>query len=348
MHIVNLMFSVVAGGIEQAFVDYCDGHRRRGHEVTAITHPAAAVNPALRRLGVRLVTLRNFGKWDAYAVLRLRRRLKSLGPDIIIAHANRSLFMARRAAKNDWPLVGVAHNYSTRLLSGIDGVFATTHDLIRHVTEQGVEAERIFHIPNMIRCDELPDRTQRSAQPHIGTLGRFVKKKGFDVYIDALKILRQRGYRFHAILGGSGAEEARLKKRAAEAGLNDCLAFPGWVKDKRAFYSSLDMFCLPSLHEPFGIVLLEAFIYGTPVVATDSEGPRDIITHNFNALIVRKGDAQSLADAMAKLLDDPNMAEGLAANAFAHAKTAYDIERVAARIETALQTIRTRWEEASD
>lgn len=343
MHIVNIMFSYIAGGIEQAFVDYCEGLQGRGHQVTALTHPNAVVNAQLQAVGVRTISLRNFGKWDIFAIARLRKQLQELNPDIVIAHANRAFSLTRSAIKGQYPLVGIAQNYTTHLLVDADAAFATTHDLIASVIAHGVPEERMFHIPNMVRCHELPHRAGRQNPPVIGTMGRFVKKKGFDVYIDALKLLKDRGYNFKAILGGAGAEDNALKRKAEAAGLMDILSFPGWVEDKKAFYTGIDIFCLPSLHEPFGIVLLEAFIHGTPVIATDSEGPRDIIAPNFDALIVKIGSASELAAAMAKLLDDALLSDSLAANAFAKAKTTYSIERVAERIERALTTIHTRW-----
>jgi glycosyltransferase involved in cell wall biosynthesis len=145
------------------------------------------------------------------------------------------------------------------------------------------------------------------------------------------------------VLGGDGAEAAALKKQAADAGLENMLTFPGWVKDKKQFYTYIDIFCLPSLHEPFGIVLLEAFVFGAPVVATDSEGPRDIITPNYDALVVKMGDASGLADALAKLLDDEKLANDIAANAFVKAKMRYSMEIVGERIEEALSKIIARW-----
>jgi len=80
------------------------------------------------------------------------------------------------------------------------------------------------------------------------------------------------------------------------------------------------------------------------VVATDSEGPRDIITPNFDALIVPVGNAGELAVAMAKLLDDAGLADELAANAFAKAKMTYSVENVAGRIEKALKVIVKGWQ----
>ena len=341
MHIVNIMFSKGGGGIEQSFVDYTEGLIKRGHRVTAITHPKALVNKDLAALGVTPITLRNIGEWDPIASLRLKLKLNQLKPDAILAHTSRSFALAHRANHKHFPLVGVAHNYNSRVrrMKEADAVFTTTHDLIRFVTSLGVSQSRVFHIPNMIKCDTLPIRGNRNDPPVIGSMGRFVKKKGFNVFIDALKIVHDRGYRFKAVLGGTGEEEGDLMARCKAAGLDSILTFSGWVQDKKAFYSNLDIFCLPSLHEPFGIVLLEAFTYGVPVVATDSEGPMDIINPNIDAVIVAKDNAAEMASAITRMLDDNGFAATIAANAFVKARTVYSIESVSERIEKALIAI---------
>jgi glycosyltransferase involved in cell wall biosynthesis len=343
MHIVNIMFARGGGGIEQAFVDYCEGLRDRGHQVTAIVYPGAVVHHQLLQLSIPVITLRNFSEWDFFAAFRLHGHLLRLKPDAIIAHANRAWSLTSWANGDRFPLIGVAQNYHTRRFTKAKATFTTTRDLVNHLVQQGVAEDRVFHIPNMIRCHELPQRNIRNSPPVIGTMGRFVAKKGFDVYIEALRQLKERGYAFQAVLGGDGEEAAALKKQTAEAGLEHILTFPGWVQDKKQFYTYIDIFCLPSLHEPFGIVLLEAFVFGAAVVATDSEGPRDIITPNYDALIVKMSDAAGLAEALAKLLDNEKLANDLAANAFVKAKMRYSMEVVSERIEEALQKIVARW-----
>lgn len=338
------MLSSGSGGIEQAFLDYCEGLRERGHRVTPITLPQADVNAALKKMGLETEHLSNSGEWDLLARWILKRMLRRLRPDVVLAQTNRAFVLAQRGTKGLCPLVGIAHNYNKRARRFVkaDAVFATTHDLIRFVAEQKVAEERIFHIPNMVRCTALPQR-MKNTLPVIGSMGRLVEKKGFDIYIDALQLLKEQGYTFRAVLGGTGVEKKALKKRAVEAGLGNVLSFLNWVEDKKAFYTGLDVFVLPSHHEPFGIVLLEAFTYGTPVVSTDAEGPRDIITPNFDAVLVHKGSAIELANGMAQVLKDANFAARLATNGFVKAKTQYSIESVSERIEVALVDICGRW-----
>lgn len=343
MRIANIMLSRQGGGIEQASIDYAEALRLQGHHVICITSPGAWANGELAQLGIETHHITNLGQWDIFAARRLRKLLLSLNVDIVISHANRALSLSRIAIKGRIPLVGVAHNYNIKRYGDADGVFTITRDLVEKLSSKNVVRERIFHIPNMVRCSELPHRNGRGDIPVIGGMGRFVAKKGFDVYIDALKILKERGVAFKAVLGGTGAEAEVLQARAKAAGLAECMDFSDWVQDKKNFYTGIDIFCLPSLHEPFGIVLLEAFTYGTPVIATDSEGPRDIINAGEDALIVEMGSAAQLASAIETLINDAKKAEKLAANAFAKVKSKYALEVVGADIEKALRTTIANW-----
>jgi glycosyltransferase involved in cell wall biosynthesis len=258
---------------------------------------------------------------------------------VIVAHANRAFSLAKKAVSGDLPIVAVAHNYNVDRFVHADAVFSITADVRRKLIEVGVDENKVFVIPNMVRCHELPHRNARNQPPVIATMGRFVGKKGFDVFINALSILHDKGHQFKAVIGGGGGEEAELRKLVKTLGLQDRVTFPGWIEHKKEFYKGADIFCLPSLHEPFGIVLLEAFMYGAPVVTSDSEGPRDIITPNYDALMVPKGDATAMAAALAKLINDPRLCEELAANGFAKVKTRYTIETVAQRMEKALNSV---------
>lgn len=342
MHIVNIMLAKNGGGIEQAAVDYCEGLRDLGHRVTAIVYPGSWAEAQMYLRGIETASLWNVSEYDIFAWWRLSRLIKSLAPDAVIAHANRATGISLRALKNrTFPLVGVVQNYFTRRYNATDAVFTTTHDLMDTLAAQGIPREKIFHVPNMVKVSGLPARPPRNNPAVIGAIGRFVKKKGFDTYIEALALLKTRNVPFKAVLGGTGEEEQTLKTLARDRGVDDVLQFIGWVDDRKAFYTGIDIFCLPSLHEPFGIVLLEAFAHGAPIISTDSEGPKDIITPNYDALIVQKANAAQLADAMERLLRDPAECEKLAANGFAKVKTRYSQEVVCSGIETALSKILT-------
>lgn len=345
MHIVNIMFSTGLGGIEQALVDYCEALKMEGHKVTAIISKKAKIKPALLPLGVNIIEIKNLGSWDFLAKAYIKKALAQASPDAVIVHGNRAISLTNKISI---PIIGITHNYSIKHLIGLDLIIATTEDLKKKVIEAGQQAEKIVKIPNMVRVKGVysescivdnNNHTSPFTSHHpltIGTMGRFVKKKGFDVYIKALAELKNQGFAFEAIIGGVGEEEENLKNLASELNLGSSLKFTGWVEDKDKFFENIDIFVLPSLHEPFGIILLEAFAHSKPVVVADSEGPSEIATHGLDAVIVPKGDSKSIASAITEISGDVEFAKKLSQNAFATATT-YDIKHFAASLSGAIK-----------
>lgn len=154
-----------------------------------------------------------------------------------------------------------------------------------------------------------------------GSLGALSPRKGPDVLIDALALLRAQGVDAELRLGGPGKRRDALASQAERLGVAEHVALPGWV-DAVAFLSSLDVFCLPSRAEPFGIVLLEAMSQGLPVIATETDGPVDILADG-SGVLTPIDDPRAFADALAALARDPDRAAGLAAAARARARDDY-------------------------
>lgn len=330
------MFGKGQGGIEQALIDYCDALRLFGHEVIALVHAEAAIIPALQSQGITVYTLTNFGAWDPIAIVRLYNALKHIKPDACIAHGNRAISLLRMARAPR--IIGAMHNYKIKCES-LKFLFYPTQDLLRHLNAKHMRGKHLYRIPNMVRVPaHMPMRTPH-APPVIGTMGRFVAKKGFALFIETLALLKARGIVFKAVLAGGGEEEMALKALAIKRGLDDVLHFAGWIKDKQAFFDSLDLFCLPSYHEPFGIVLLEAMAQGLPVIAADSEGPSEILENNVDGLLVPKDDPEVFADALAVLLANRAHAQKLAEAAYITAKKDYDLPVVAYNLDLALRAI---------
>jgi glycosyltransferase involved in cell wall biosynthesis len=336
LRIANVMLGRRLGGLEQALLDYNDSLGSTGHDVHAVIHPDAAIRPALERRGAVWHPLAHLGEWDPLAVIRLRLLLRQLNADISIAHGNRAMRLLRRAGVD--PLVAVLPNYKMTC-RGAAAVLYPTIDLRRYAQSQGVSDDRLYHIPSMVEVPPSPPPHLWRQPPVIGAMGRFVGKKGFDVFIDALARLRSSGADFRAVLAGDGPEREALRRHATAHALHNVVEFPGWVHDKRAFFASIDVFCLPSHHEPFGIVLIEAMAHALPIVATDSEGPAEILNDGTLGLVVPRGDAERMADAFRQLIADPQHAARLAANAYQRARQEFDLPRVAARLDLAVRRI---------
>ena len=143
-------------------------------------------------------------------------------------------------------------------------------------------------------------------RPYILALGRHVPQKGFDVLLRAMSLLIKREHPCDLILAGDGMEHAALKRLADQLSLGDHVIFPGRVDHPTALrlFAGCELFVLPSRHEPFGIVNLEAMAAGKPVVATRVGGVPEIVVEGENGLLVAPEDPEALAEAIGRLLDD--------------------------------------------
>lgn len=123
----------------------------------------------------------------------------------------------------------------------------------------------------------------------VGGVGRFAKEKGFDLLVEAfVKADLPDSY---LVIIGDGPERERLLNTPH-------IVLPGLVSDVALYYALFDVFVLPSLFEPFGLVLLEAMNMGLPIISTKTEGPKEILLPVEGTVLVEVGDVNSLSGAL--------------------------------------------------
>ncbi len=139
------------------------------------------------------------------------------------------------------------------------------------------------------------------------SVGRLVKRKGFEYSIQALS--RISGYSFHYFILGEGPDERNLKKLVLQLGMTDKITFLGHVTEEMKFQylNVADIYLLPSLHEGFGICLLEAMHCGLPIVSTNNGGQEDIIKDRRNALFADPADSAMFAERIVELLENSDL-----------------------------------------
>lgn len=341
MKLMNLMLGKGKGGLEQAAVDYHEALAMAGHEVLSVVHPHAAVRSALEALPGRVCTLRALGEWDMLATARLARMARREGVQMALCHGNRAIGLALRGLQPAVAVVGVAHNYNIRKrFPRCDAVFCITRDLLEEMVHLNIERARLCHIPNLIRAPgNMPQRPAFRSPPVVGAMGRFVAKKGFDVLVQAVAALHHQGVPLRCRIAGDGEEKDALIRLMREHGVDDVVELVGWVDDKQAFFDGLDMFVLPSHHEPFGIVLIEAMAQALPCITTDTEGPCEIIHHEHDAVMIEKDKPYAMAHAIGELLDDMPRAVQMGQQAYLKVRDVYAIEKVSQRLDVAVQTV---------
>lgn len=136
------------------------------------------------------------------------------------------------------------------------------------------------------------------------SIARLVKRKGFQYLIQAISKIENKNIKLLVI--GDGPERNNLIKLSKEMGIGSKVSFIGpiWGEKKYQFLSISDLFVLPSLHEGFGIVFLEAMHCGLSIVATNNGGQTDFLVDGRNALLVPIKDSYALAEKIIELVED--------------------------------------------
>jgi glycosyltransferase involved in cell wall biosynthesis len=190
----------------------------------------------------------------------------------------------------------------------------------------------------------LLDMQTRPRQPADGVLrvlgvGRLVRKKGFDVLVEALALLAGRGIRWRArIVGEDGEAGDDLRQRIAKHSLGDRIELVGPLSQVALYheYQGADVLCLPCRVDEDGDrdgipnVLVEAMACGVPAVTTSVSGIGEVVDDGVTGLIVPVDDPAATADAIARLGADPALARRIAANAGARVRERFDGDRLAA------------------
>lgn len=156
-----------------------------------------------------------------------------------------------------------------------------------------------------------PELGLKSERKYLVSVGRLVKRKGYDYLLKALCILKDKQPLLDLLIIGDGPDSAMLLQLAKDLDISDRVLFLISVDDERKFQylNCSDLYVLSSIHEGFGIVLLEAMFCDLAIVATNEGGQTDIITEGLNGTLVPPADENALAGAISKILEHPETIE---------------------------------------
>lgn len=181
------------------------------------------------------------------------------------------------------------------IASGIDSSrIAVVYDGVEIPPLTTIEERRVARARWKISDDDLL----------LGCVGYLLPEKGQETLLRALPQIRAQFPNCRVILAGDGPCRVKLQTLARELGIVDAVIFAGFVEDVQAVYRALDLFVFPSLAEPLGSSLLVAMAHGLPVIAAASGGVPEIIENGRNGILVSVSDAQELAAAIRRTLND--------------------------------------------
>ncbi len=230
--------------------------------------------------------------------------LKSMGCKVIAHYHNKGV----SAYQSKW-----VYNFLYKhFFSGLK-VILLAESLYKDIARY-VKREDVYICPNGIpnSCKEELKARRNNEVPHLLFLSNLLISKGVIVLLDALKILKEKGYTFVCqFVGGETAEigAVQFSEEVDKRKLNDRVAYVGRKvgEEKNTFFQQADIFILPTMNECFPLVILEAMEYKLPVISTNEGGIPDMVKDGENGLICEKQNPVSLADCMAELLDDEEL-----------------------------------------
>jgi glycosyltransferase involved in cell wall biosynthesis len=181
------------------------------------------------------------------------------------------------------------------------------------ISEEAVAAQ----LQDPKRIALYKDKYSPGRKPLVGMFGRISRWKGQEVFLKA--IAEMPGVDAVIVGGALFAEEdheRRMKALSAELGLGQRVTFVGHVDDVVTFMAACDVAVhCSTAPEPFGLVIVEAMLAGTPVVASDAGGAQEIVTRNETGQLTPLNDHRALAAAIRRYLDDPEWSRQVAARA---------------------------------
>jgi phosphatidylinositol alpha-mannosyltransferase len=319
----------IPGGVQHQVLGLAREMRRMGHEVRVLGPcDGPPPEPFVTPLGDSLPTAANGSTAplapDPSAALRTLRALNDEAFDILHLHEpmapgpTLAALLLRLA-----PMVGTFHAagevaWYRRMRKGVEWLgshldhrVAVSHAAMemaeRHI---GGEFEILY---NGIDADTYRrPRVERASHPTVFFCGRHEPRKGLEVLLDAFLLLPD-SYRLWVASDGPRIDEVR-KRYARDREAAARIEWLGQVSEleKLDRLAAATVFCAPSLRgESFGLVLLEAMAARTPVVASDIDGYRNVVTDSHNGLLVPPGDAAALAAALRSVAGDAALAARL-------------------------------------
>lgn len=360
--LVIFIHSMGGGGAERVTANLANHWAGKGWDVTVVTLASRSLDFYEPHLGVKRISLNLAGESRTVAtglwqnlrrVMALRRVLRQIQPDIALGMMTAAnVLLALAAFGLSFPAVGSVHTHPPqsplsalwewlrrRTYGRLHTITALTSETARWLKTH-TNAKRVIVIPNGIpwplsvqEPKVKPETLCRPGRNILLAVGRLEAVKGFDWLVDAVTALAQKYPDWDLVILGEGTLRTMIEQQVQRAGLDKRVFLPGLVGNVGAWYEHADLYVMSSRFEGFPNSLVEALAYGLPAVSFDCDtGPRDIIRHETDGLLVPVGDVAGLVAALDRLMGDTELHQRFAERA------------VEARERFALEKIATQWE----
>jgi len=364
-------FSGAYGGLEMTFLNFAEQFQRKGEKSTILGRPGTPIMEEARRKGISTIALAPLFKYpDPVTALRLRRVCKELGIDILLSSQSKDAGTLRLATMSGTRTRVV---YFQQMQSGVPkrdpyhtwafGGFSLWITVTEHMRKETIRctrypAERIIaiHLGIDLETFNPPLYDAVAARREFGiplgktvvaVIGRLDRQKGQDVLLKAAPALLRKHPDLHFLLVGEetrGEEgfKSALTDLVDSLQLSSAVQFLPFTKDVPKLLAGIDIFCLTSLAETYGLVTLEAMAMQKPVVATNAGGVPEIVEEGVTGLLVPPSDPNELAGVIDRILSRPNEARTMALAARSAVQKKFDEKKQFEKFRECLYGVLTK------
>ncbi|MEO6512733.1 MAG: glycosyltransferase family 4 protein, partial [Nocardioides sp.] len=301
---------------------------------------AASQARALNERESLLVPERWDGQFTALCDLGLERALPKLDADVLVTVTPGLLAAAVQLLPLETVLVHQEHRSTSDRTSGLEPLlnFAPRADVVAVFTptmadwvreQLGDSTPEIAIVPNPLPLGFTP--RSRLDNPLIMTAGRLVNEKQFPRLIEAFGQVADQLPEWKLRIYGTGPKRQELLRQVRKLGLFDRVELPGAVSDMRGEWAKASICALTSRAEGFPLIVQEAMAAGVPVASYDcASGPREIIEHEVNGLLVSTESIAGMSAALLRLATDIDLRRTLGEGGFRTSRQ-YDAYAIAER-----------------
>jgi len=209
----------------------------------------------------------------------------------------------------------------------------TITNQVKKIYSDFFDEEKIWVIPLGVDIElfKPSNAYTQKENPELLFVGYLYKLKGIEFLIKAIPTAMEKYKNIRLRIIGNGPDRLRLQKLAETLKISKNVTFEGFVPhtEMPKYYQQCDIFCFPTLGEPFGKALIEAMACAKAVVASDVGGPAEIIESRKTGILVEPGRSELLADEILNLLNDEKRMKTIGANARKVVTQKYSWERIA-------------------
>jgi glycosyltransferase involved in cell wall biosynthesis len=331
MHVLHLESGRNLYGGARQVLHLIGGLAGQGVESTLVCPRGSAIAAAGQTRGLNIRDLPMHGDLDLGFILRFRRLIDELDPDVIHVHSRRGAdtlggltawlagvpaVLSRRVDSRDLLIFGRLKYYFYQK------VIAISERIYRQLTGLGLPASKLRLVRSAVdpaACRASWSREQfllefnlQESDFVVAVVAQLIARKGHRYLLEALAKITMVCPELRVIFFGRGPLEKRLKKMLARADLDSVVQFAGYREDLPAFLGHCQLLVHPAVREGLGLSLLEAQAAGVPVVGFRVAGVEEAVADGKTGILVAARDTTALAAVIAEIYDNPMRRTALA------------------------------------